>query len=133
MDDYMLGQLLIENKFITHAQLHAALEKQEFTQPHKRLGVILVEDGIVSKRAIDTIVHIQNQKRGKDAEDSQPSGDAAPPAAPAIDPAEIKRLEDRIDELENKMKKMKKLISDSLTDEMKRYVRQMVRRASKGK
>ena len=158
MEGNLLGQLLIENKFITKEQLDIALEKQKNSPLPKLLGSILVEEGIITQRALDMILHIQKRKSDeegipalpvetpKPAETPKPEPPAeakkaaapAPPAEkqekpPSSESDAVAMLEKRIDELEGKMKKMKKHLADSLTEELKRYVRQAVRRASKGK
>ncbi len=47
-----LGENLVKKGLVSQAQLDAALEKQK-SQPGKRLGAILVEEGIVTEKQVE--------------------------------------------------------------------------------
>ena len=67
MGDDLLGRLLIENQFLTEEQLQEVLEKQKSSPEGKLLTEILLEEGLISQRALDTILSIQRKKLEEDA------------------------------------------------------------------
>ncbi|MBI3607325.1 MAG: Flp pilus assembly complex ATPase component TadA [Nitrospirae bacterium] len=54
-----LGQILVDAGRLTADQLSAAVERQRDKEPHKQLGTILVEQGIVSEAAITEALGVQ--------------------------------------------------------------------------
>ena len=57
----LLGQLLVEEGAITADQLNKALEIQKTKQPGKKLGMILVEEQILSQAFLVKFLGIQTK------------------------------------------------------------------------
>lgn len=56
---HLLGTVLLRDGRITEAELAAARATQESVQPHRRLGEILVEQGVLTSRELDRYIRRQ--------------------------------------------------------------------------
>jgi len=149
MEANKIGQLLIDNKFLTKEQLKNTLDKQKKLTEHKRLGDLLIEDGIITRRALDVIMHIQQIKREKEVKkETQPDEKTViQTAKPGISnktwgdfeesgtdrtsdltnmTTSLFNVDERLKSLEEQIGEMNKSVSDSQA-ELKKLMRQAIR------
>ena len=62
MEENLLGQILVNNNFVTEEQLSAAVIKQKKSQGRKFLGEILVQEGLITQRILDSVLSIQRRR-----------------------------------------------------------------------
>ena len=134
----LLGQLLINNKFVSPEQLASALMKQKSEKKHKLLGDILVEDGVLTKRALDVIIHVQEIKRDRITErrklEKQETKKLPTPKVeiqggerpPSMGAKVLKNMDKKLDSLDTQVKGMAKSVTES-QEELKKLVRQIMR------
>jgi hypothetical protein len=126
VDEDLLGEILIENNFLTEEQLEAALEKQKNCGDEKLLSQILVEEGYITQRALDTVLDIQRHKREmKEKEEEDAETMAARQAG--IDPVVMGAIKREIRQLRQEIEQLK----HDLMDEVRKYVKAQIRRARK--
>jgi hypothetical protein len=82
----MIGQILMEKKYITLAQLNEARRKQLLTDPDLRLplGEVLVQMGYVAPAQVEEVLKLQEGLRpgGSGLEGHSPSSPSAPNPSP---------------------------------------------------
>lgn len=62
MEVDFLGEILVNNHFATKEQVSAAVEKQKRSPTHRFLGEILVEEGVITQRILDTVLSVQRRR-----------------------------------------------------------------------
>ena len=64
-----IGELLIDEGFITEIQLQRALEVQRIEEPSTKLGIILVKLGYINQTILDRCLYAQLQHLIHDLEE----------------------------------------------------------------
>jgi CHAD domain-containing protein len=126
MAEDLLGEMLIENNFLTEEQLQEALEKQKESGAEKQLSEILVEEGYITQRALDTVLDIQRHRR-EEREKVEEEADTTAAQQAGIDPVIMGAIKREIRQLRQEMEKFR----HDFMDEVRRYVKQQIRRATK--
>jgi twitching motility protein PilT len=62
VEENFLGQILVNNHFATQDQVNAAVLKQKKSPVRKFLGEILVEEGVITQRVLDTVLSVQRRR-----------------------------------------------------------------------
>jgi twitching motility protein PilT len=62
VEENFLGQILVNNHFATKEQIEEAVAKQKKSATRRFLGEILVEEGIITQRILDTVLSVQRRR-----------------------------------------------------------------------